>query len=66
MSEMSVLEQTVIDCGFSSAIMDINHRVGYFRFRNESWRARYTHYVQASVEICRVIEHVTYNYIVIS
>jgi len=55
-----------MDCDFRKAIMDINYGAGDFRYRNEGWRARYAHYMQASVEICRVIEHVTHNYIVIS
>ena len=46
--------------------MDINHGVGDFRYRNGSRRARYAHCMQASVEICRVIQHVTCNYVVIS
>lgn len=63
---MSLLGQVMMGCGFRKALMDINHVVGDFRFRIESWRARYTHHVQASAEICRVIRHVTYNYTVIS
>jgi len=55
-----------MDCDFRKAIMDINHGVGDFRYRNGSWRARYAHYMQASAEICRVIQHVTHNYTVIS
>ena len=46
--------------------MDINHGVGDFRYRNGSWRARYAHHMQASVEICRVIQRVTDNYIVMT
>jgi membrane protein implicated in regulation of membrane protease activity len=59
----------MMDCDFRKAIMDINRGVGDFRYRNGSWRARCArcaHYMQASVEICRVIRHVTCNYIVMS
>jgi hypothetical protein len=65
-SEKSLVGEIMMDCDFRKAIMDINHGVGDFRYRNGSWRARCAHYVQASAEICRVIQYVTYNYIVIS
>ena len=58
--------EIMMDCDFRKTIMDINHGVGDFRYRNGSWRARYALYMQASVEICREIQHVTYNYTVIS
>jgi hypothetical protein len=49
MSETSLLGEIMMDYDFRKATMDISHGVGDFRIRNESWRAPFTHYMQASV-----------------